>query len=115
MTTQRSMLVTGGSSGLGLAIARAAAADGYRVGVLDPAVPAGGNGASHLRHFAVSVSDEAGVDATVDDFGTPDVVVNNAGIVRFGPLAVQSLADFREVLDVNLVGTFIVSRAAARR
>ena len=46
MTTQRSMLVTGGSSGLGLAIARAAAADGYRVGVLDPAVPAGGNGAN---------------------------------------------------------------------
>jgi NAD(P)-dependent dehydrogenase (short-subunit alcohol dehydrogenase family) len=43
------------------------------------------------------------------------VLVNNAGIVRFGPLLEHSVDDFRKVIDVNLVGTFIVSRAVGRR
>ena len=43
------------------------------------------------------------------------LVVNCAGIARFGPLIDQTLADFRRVLDVNLTGGFIVGRAAARR
>lgn len=116
------MLVTGGAGGLGLAIARAALDAGYRVGTLDPA--SGGaddvdgasvNGAAPISRFAESVSDEAAVDAVLDAFGTPDVVVNNAGIVRFGPLLGLPTEDFRAVLDVNLVGTFIVSRAVARR
>lgn len=106
------MLVTGGAAGLGASIVDAARADGYRVGVIDPAADET-NGS--LPSFACSVADEAGVDAAFDAFGTPDVVVNNAGIVRFGPLADLAVGDFRAVLDVNLVGSYIVARAAARR
>jgi NAD(P)-dependent dehydrogenase (short-subunit alcohol dehydrogenase family) len=107
------MLVTGGARGLGAAIARSAAAAGYRVGVLDvEAIPA--NGVA-IASYVGSVVDEAGVEQVLDAFGTPDVVVNNAGIVRFGPLLDQDLSQMRAVLDVNLLGSFVVARAAARR
>ena len=105
------MLVTGGARGLGAAIAAAAHATGYRVGVIDVAAPADDS----VEAFDASVTDEAAVDAVLDKFGTPDVVVNNAGIVRFGPLVDLDADDFRAVVDVNLVGPFIVARAAARR
>ena len=118
---QRSMIVTGGGRGLGAAIAAAAATRGYRVGVLDidlgeigSAGVATGNGAAPVA-FTGSVSDERAVQEMFDAFGTPDVVVNNAGIARFGPLVDHSLDDFNEVLEVNLVGTFVVARAAAQR
>ncbi len=119
MRDERSMLVTGGGRGLGAAIASAAAADGYRVGVVDvaPAGHANGSTASApgIRSFVASVADEHAIEAVLDEFGTPDVVVNNAGIVRFGPLLDLDVADFRAVVDVNLVGTYLVARAAARR
>ena len=62
-----------------------------------------------------SVNDEMAIEEVFEEFGAPDVVVNNAGIVRFAPLATARIEDFRAVVDVNLVGTFIVARAAARR
>jgi NAD(P)-dependent dehydrogenase (short-subunit alcohol dehydrogenase family) len=108
----RSMLVTGGAGGLGAAIASAAVAAGYRVGVVDlveaPSAPG-------IEAHVASILDERAVEQLLDEFGVPDVVVNNAGIVRFGPLVSLDLDDFRAVVDVNLVGTFIVARAAARR
>ena len=109
MAAKASMLVTGGARGLGAAIVRSATDAGYRVGVLDVAAVEG------VSSFVASVSDEAAVEAALDAFGTPDVVVNNAGIVRFGPLVDLALDDVRAVIDVNLVGTFVVARAAARR
>ena len=114
------MLVTGGARGLGASIAHAAAAAGYRVGIVDvmangPSNGTASNGSAVIRSFVTSVSDEGGIERVLDEFGTPDVVVNNAGIVRFGPLADHSLDDFRAVVDVNLVGTFVVARAVARR
>ncbi len=108
------MIVTGAARGLGASIARAAADDGYRVAALD-VEPTSGDAPSGITPYLASVSDPADIEAVIDDFGVPDVVVNNAGIVRFGPLAELDVADFREVLDVNLVGTFIVARAVARR
>ena len=118
MTADRSLLVTGGAAGIGAEIARLAGAAGYRVGVLD----VDGAGAQRVAgeiHGAValaaSVSDEDQVEAALDSFGTPEVLVNNAGIVRFGPLLEHSAADFRAVVAVNLVGTFLCGRAAARR
>ena len=113
MTRERSMIVTGGARGLGAAIARAGAAAGYRVGVLD-VEPVSWNG-TDVTAMIGSVADEDAVESAVASFGTPDVVVNNAGIVRFGPLVDHSVDDFRAVLDVNLVGAFVVARAAARR
>ena len=118
------MLVTGGARGLGAAIAAAADDAGYRVGVIDVldtsiglAGPAGNGDAptTPIRAFSASVADEQAVEAVLDEFGVPDVVVNNAGIVRFGPLVDLEVAEFRAVVDVNLVGTFVVARAAARR
>lgn len=112
-SSSRSMLVTGAARGLGAAIADAAVAAGYRVGVID--VIDDGPAPAGVERFTCSISDEAGIEAVLDCFGTPDVVVNNAGIVRFGPLVDQQLDDMRAVLDVNLIGTFVVARAAARR
>ena len=111
----RSLLVTGGAHGLGAAIATAAARAGYRVGIVDVAA-AGANGADAAGEtFVASVVDEAAIERVLDRFGVPDVVVNNAGVVRFGPLVGLDVAAFRHVIDVNLVGTFVVARAAARR
>lgn len=117
----RTMLVTGGANGLGAAMCAAAARSGYRVGVLDVdraraeelarTLP----GPGHVS-LQASVTDETQVAAAFDEFGAvPDVVVNNAGVVRFGPLTEQTVADFRAVIDINLNGTYIVAREAARR
>ncbi len=105
----RSILVTGAANGLGAAIAKAARQAGYRVGVFDvqPAVD--------CESYVGSVTDRGAIEAALDDFGTPDVIVNNAGIVRFGALAELSLADWQAVVDVNLTGTFLMAQAVAQR
>ncbi|MEO7428701.1 MAG: SDR family NAD(P)-dependent oxidoreductase, partial [Acidimicrobiales bacterium] len=111
--------MTGAAGGLGSAIARRFATEGDRVCVLDIDGGAARQMADRLPGDAVglgasvAVPDE--VEAALDHFGTPDVVVNNAGIVRFGPLAELELDDWRAVVDVNLTGTFVVARAVARR
>ena len=116
---QRSLIVTGAAAGIGAEIARAAATAGYRVGALDVDGPGAQRTAAEVTGavaLRASVSDEAQIEAALDAFGpAPDVVVNNAGIVRFGPLLEQDAEDFRAVVDVNLVGTFLCGRAAARR
>jgi NAD(P)-dependent dehydrogenase (short-subunit alcohol dehydrogenase family) len=112
------MVVTGAGAGIGRAIAVRAAEAGYRVGVLDVQAEAAHATAASIADavpLTANVSDEAQIEATLVAFGTPDVWVNNAGIVRFGPLAEIALADFRAVVDVNLTGTFVAARAAARR
>ena len=113
MAHARSLLVTGGGKGIGAAIARAASAAGYRVGVLDthhtPETPA------EAERLVGSVVDAEAIEAAVDRFGLPDALVNNAGIVRFGPLLELAADDWRAVIDVNLTGTFLVARAVARR
>lgn len=106
-----SILVTGGANGLGATIARRAREAGYRVGVVDLVQSED----PEVESFTASVADEQEVERVLDAFGTPDVVVNNAGIVRFGPLLGLSADDFRAAIDVNLVGTFLVARAAAKR
>jgi NAD(P)-dependent dehydrogenase (short-subunit alcohol dehydrogenase family) len=109
----RSFLVTGAASGIGAAIAAAAAAGGDRVGVLDVMRPSTlPRGAEFIQ---ASVADEAAVKDAFERFGTPEVVVNNAGIVRFGPLVDMSADDWSDVVRVNLTGTFLVAREAARR
>lgn len=117
MTDRPTLLVTGAAAGIGAAIAAAALDAGYRVGALD--VSFGHNGADALPRSVWrlhgSVTDPVAVEAALDELGTPDVVVNNAGIVRFGPLLELDLDAWRAVLDVNLTGAFVVSRAVARR
>lgn len=112
----RLVAVTGSARGLGLAIANAAIARGDRVAlidrddsVLDAAADSGGSG------YVASVDDPIGIEDVLDDFGTPDLWINNAGIVRFGPLLDLELTDWQSVINVNLHGVFVCGQAVARR
>lgn len=115
----RAALITGGARGIGLAIARRLVAEGARVALWDrdgATAAAQSLGGDHLG-IAVDITDEGQVDAaarqTWDALGRVDLVVNNAGILGpVGRLWEQQPADFRRVIDVNLVGTYLVSRAA---
>lgn len=111
-------VVTGAARGIGYAIAARLADDGWRVAMVDrdPAeTEAAASSVPEALPVAVDVSDAQGVEAMLEGIEAPvRLVVNNAGIVRFGPLLDLDVADFRSVVDVNLVGTFIVARAAAR-
>lgn len=115
----KSALVTGAGSGLGATIARRLAQDGYRIVAIDTNLKSAKSEINALPKsiaYATDVTDEQAVEAMLDAFGDiPDVLVNNAGIVRFGPLLEHSVEDFRKVIDVNLVGTFIMARAVGRR
>jgi len=114
----KSMIVTGAGAGIGEAIARAADAAGYRVGVLDVDAAKAQSVAESLADgvaLVAAVNETEQVAAALDTFGTPDALVNNAGIVRFGSLLDQSIDDWRSVVDVNLTGTFICSTVCARR
>lgn len=118
----RAAIVTGGAAGIGLAIARRLVAEGARVAVWDKAGAAEAArslGAGHVG-CAVDVSDEAGVaratDATWRAFGRVDLLVNNAGILGpVAPLWEQAPGDFRRVVEVNLIGTYLVCRAVVPR
>jgi NAD(P)-dependent dehydrogenase (short-subunit alcohol dehydrogenase family) len=116
-------LVTGAAGGLGAAIAARFAREGYRLAILDndaAQIDAQARSIAGARPYCADIANEDDVERAVaaicSDFGAvPDVLVNNAGIVRFGPFLEHSVADFRRVVDVNLVGTFIVSRSVGRR
>ena len=125
MSTGPTVVVTGAGHGLGAAIADAAAAAGWTVGVLDrdgdaAARVANGIGARGVA-LTADTTDERGVGAALDRLAevtgrpAPDALVGNAGIVRFGPLLDISIDDWRAVVDVNLTGTFVTARAVARR
>jgi NAD(P)-dependent dehydrogenase (short-subunit alcohol dehydrogenase family) len=115
----RTALVTGAAAGIGEAVARLAAARGYRVGMLDMNADTIRRTAAAVPNavdLTADVCDPAAVEAALDALGAvPDLVVNNAGIVRFAPLLEHSIEDWRRAMDVNLNGTFIVGRAAALR
>jgi NAD(P)-dependent dehydrogenase (short-subunit alcohol dehydrogenase family) len=118
-------VVTGGASGLGRAVAESVVAGGGRVALLDVNEEAGGTAARELGEHAVfckaDVTDESAVEAAVqaayDRMGGVSVAVNCAGvgwprrlIGKDGPMPVEF---FRKVVEINLVGTLLVCRAAA--
>jgi NAD(P)-dependent dehydrogenase (short-subunit alcohol dehydrogenase family) len=112
--TARSVLVTGGNRGIGLAIARALAADGHRV-----AVTHRGSGAPEgLFGVRCDVTDTAAVDAAFTaveaEQGPVEVLVSNAGITDDGLLMRMSEDSFTSVLDANLTAAYRVAKRASR-
>jgi NAD(P)-dependent dehydrogenase (short-subunit alcohol dehydrogenase family) len=113
------VIVTGGASGIGLAAARRLRAGGWRVALLDrdqSALTRAADeiGAEGTSTHVVDVTDEAGVAQVVAEAATAGPVrglVNSAGIAADVPLAETSAALFRKILDVNVVGSFLLVRS----
>lgn len=131
------VIVTGAGAGLGRAYAHLLAACGARVvvndlgtapdgrvpppsgeqgdraqAVVDEIRSAGGEAVADRHSVAEADDAQALVDTALTQYGRLDAVVNNAGIVRRGEVHALNAADFRAVLDVHLLGSILVTRAA---
>ncbi len=125
MATPRTIVITGGSSGLGLALARACVQRGDRVALLARDAAKLQNAAAALRVLkpgarvmvaAADVQSEDGLRrafaAIAGEFGGIEVLVNSAGILREGYFETLSLRVHREVMDINYFGTLNAVQAA---
>jgi gluconate 5-dehydrogenase len=114
--TGRTALVTGSTRGLGLALARALAGAGARVGINGrsrEACDAVASGIEGAFAAPFDVTDEVAISAGVAAAGQIDILVNNAGIQLRGPLEQFSLDQWRQVMDANVTSAFLVARAVA--
>src|SRR4051812_17484166 len=122
----RVALITGASSGIGLATALRFGAEGARVVIIgtDPgrcegaARSARESGAPDALPIVCDVGDEAATQKAIDQalaqFGRLDVVVNNAARMNFKPLTEQTREDWLDILGINLLGAFYFVRAGLR-
>lgn len=118
--TGRSIVVTGAASGLGAAMARALAARGARLTLVDVAPSPLGSLAAELGALAhvADITDTAAVsgimEMAVTTYGALDALVNSAGVLRIAAAHDLDIDAFRASMDVNVTGAFLLSRAAAK-
>jgi 3-oxoacyl-[acyl-carrier protein] reductase len=112
--TKRTVLITGGNRGIGLAIAEAFVTAGHRVAV----TARSGEGPTGALTVRADVTDAAAIDAAFREveaqLGPVEVVVANAGITRDTLLLRMSDEDFTDVIDTNLSGAFRVVKRASK-
>ena len=120
--TGKVALVTGGSYGIGFAIACGLAKAGAKVvltdikqELVDKGQASYAEAGIEAKGYVCDVTDEDAVQALVakieEEVGTIDILVNNAGIIKRIPMCEMTAAEFRQVIDVDLNAPFIVSKA----
>ena len=111
--------VTGASSGIGQAVARAMAAEGAAVVAWARRFPAraldGAPAGGRVHEVALDVTDEAAVAARFAELPHIDLLVCAAGVGTFAPFASTDVRDLRAMLEAHVVGTFLPAREALRR
>lgn len=119
----RSVLITGGSRGLGLVMARQLAAKGADLAIMARDQEEVERAADDLRSRGARVIEIVGdvrdaaacrkaVNACVEQLGGLDVLINNAGVIQAGPLESQTEQDFRDAMDTHFWGPFYMTQAA---
>ncbi len=121
----KTALVTGGTHGLGMAIATGLAEAGARIIIndvfadkLEAAKVEYAKKGIQIHTYVLDVTNEEEVDLTIPriekEVGPIDILVNNAGIIKRIPILEMKAEEFRQVLDVDLTGPFIMSKAVAK-
>lgn len=122
-TTDREIaFVTGGASGIGRATVERLARDGFRVAIIDRNAAAVSAAESAFRQmdldvvgYALDVCDRSGIARAMDAEGRVDVVVCAAGIYKPRSFDEVTDEDFRQTLEVNLIGVFVPAQEGSRR
>lgn len=123
--TGKTAMVTGGTHGLGMAIATGLANAGATIVIndvlpdkLDSAKEAYAAIGIQIHTYVLNVTDEEAVEKTIPiiekEVGPIDILVNNAGIIKRIPILEMKAEDFRQVIDVDLTGPFIMSKVVAK-
>ncbi|GGH02138.1 SDR family NAD(P)-dependent oxidoreductase [Silvibacterium dinghuense] len=111
-------VITGAAQGIGRRTADLLASEGYRMAVIDlhePAHAFADNVFLHLGDITQETSVAEFADAVFARYGQVDVLVNNAGISHIAPAETISAADYRRVLEVNLVAPFLLAKVFGRQ
>lgn len=119
-------IVTGSSGGIGKTIAKRFASEGANIVTNSRSQERAEETAEEIREaggtasvFESDVTDYSGmtslVDAAIEDFGSLDIMVNNAGVTKIAPAEELNPSDWRHVVDVDLTGVFFGSQLAGQR